>query len=92
MVSHIFGHVFGHMLPCGMPFGDEKPHGMPFEAIPLSPSHVGCERKRKSCGMTSEVKSANSRIFGKKGSRVARRPQCEKHKKMSLKCVYKQLQ
>ena len=32
------------------------------------------------------------RNFGEKGSRVARRPQREKHNKMSLKCVYKQLQ
>ena len=31
----------------------------------------------------------HSRIFGKKGSRVVRRPQREKHNKMSLKCVYK---
>ena len=91
-VEHVLARVFARVLPCGMPFGDEKPHGMPFEAIPLSPSHVGCERKRKSCGVTSEVKSANSRIFGKKGSRVVRPPQREKHNKMSLKCVYKQLQ
>ena len=98
MVSHIFGRIFGHVLPCGMPF----------EAIPLSPSHAVGERKRKSCGVTSERKvptrgfsakketmwrdlpaifhnlakkeggwrnlskeSADSRIFGEKGNRVA---------------------
>ena len=75
MVSHVFGHVFGRVLPCGMPFGDEKPHGMPFEAILLSPSHAVGERKRKSCGASSEVKSADSRIFGEKGNCVARPPE-----------------
>ena len=78
MVSRIFGRVFARVLSCGMPFGDEKPHGMPFEAIPLSPSHVGGERKRKSCGVTSEVKSADSRIFGEKGRCVVQ-PQNETH-------------
>ena len=34
----------------------------------------------------------HSRNFAEKGSRVARHPQREKHNKMSLKCVYKQLQ
>ena len=34
----------------------------------------------------------HSRNFAEKGSRVARCPQREKHNKMSLKCVYKQLQ
>ena len=78
-----------------MPFEDENAHGIPFEGIPLSPSHVGGERKRKSCGVTSEEKvpnrgfsakkvgvwrdvsskGADSRIFGEKGSRVAR-PLC----------------
>ena len=77
MVSHVFARVFACVLPCGMPFGDEKPHGMPFEAIPLSPSHVGGERKRKSCGVTSERKSADSQIFGKKGRCVVR-PQDER--------------
>ena len=77
MVSGVFGHVFGRVLPCGMPFGDEKPHGMPFEAIPLSPSHAVGERKRKSCGVTSERKSADSQIFGEKGRCVAR-PQNER--------------
>ena len=72
MVSHIFGRIFGHVLPCGMPFGDEKPHGMPFEATPLAPSHTVCKRKRKLCGTTSERKSADSWIFGEKGRCVAR--------------------
>ena len=81
-----------------MPCGDENAHGIPFEAIPLSPSHAGGERKRKSCGATSEEKVPtrgflakkeggwrdlpaifHSRIFGEKGSRVARPPQREKH-------------
>ena len=74
MVSCIFGHVFGHVLPCGMPFGDKNAHGIPFEAIPLSPSHAGGERKRKSCGVTSEHKGADTRIFGQKGNGVARPP------------------
>ena len=67
MVSHVFGCIFGHVLPCGMPFGDEKSHDMPFEATPLAPSHTVWEQKRKSCGMTSEVKSADSQIFSEKG-------------------------
>ena len=71
VVGHVLARVFAHVLPCGMPFGDEKPHGMPFEAIPLSPSHAVGERKRKSCGATSEGKGADSRIFGEKGRWVA---------------------
>ena len=82
----------------GDPFMGENAHGIPFEAIPLSPSHPGGERKRKSCGVTSTEKvptrgfSAKKeggwrdlpaifhlRIFGEKGSRVARPPQREKH-------------
>ena len=55
-------HIFARVLPCGMPF----------EAIPLSPSHAVGERKRKSCGATSERKSADSRVFGEKGRCVAR--------------------
>ena len=49
-----------------MPFGDEKPHGMPFEAGPLSPSHVGGERKRKSCGATSDTKVPTRGFSAKK--------------------------
>ena len=41
-------------------------------------------QKRKVCGMTS----VDLRNFGEKGSRVVQPPQCEKHKKKSLKCVY----
>ena len=55
-----------------LPFEDENAHGIPFEAIPLSPSHVGGEQKRKSCGTTSEGKGADSQIFGEKGRCVAR--------------------
>ena len=75
MVSRVFARVFARVLPCGMPFGDEKPHGMPFEAIRLSPSHAGSERKRKSCGATSEQKGADLWIFSEKGSHVARPPE-----------------
>ena len=57
---------------CGVPFEDENAHGIPFEGIPLSPSHAGGERKRKSCGATSEHKGADSWIFGEKGRCVAR--------------------
>ena len=67
MVSRVFARVFARVLPCGMPF----------EAIPLSPSHAGCERKRKSCRATSGRKSADSRIFSEKGRCVAR-PQNER--------------
>ena len=58
-------------------FWREKAHGMPFEGIPLSPSHAGGERKRESCGATSEQKGADSRIFSEKGRCVAR-PQHER--------------
>ena len=59
---------------------------MPFEATPLAPSHTIWEPKRKLCGVTSEVKSAdlkkegvwhdlsmkgaNLQIFSEKGSHV----------------------
>ena len=33
-------------------------------------------------------KGADLWIFGKKGSHVAQPPQCKKHKKKSLKCVF----
>ena len=58
----------------GVPCGDENAHGIPFEAIPLSPSHASWERKRKSCGATSEHKGTDAQIFGKKGNGVVRPP------------------
>ena len=70
MVSHVFGCIFGHVLPCGMPFGDEKSHDMPFEATLLAPSHTVWEQKRKSCGMTSEVKSADLLRFNSVGVEI----------------------
>ena len=54
-----------------LPFEDKNAHGIPFEGIPLSPSHAGGEQKMKSCGVTSEQKGADSWIFGKKGRCVA---------------------
>ena len=42
------------------------PHGMPFEAGPLSPSHAGGERKRKSCGATSDTKVPTRGFSAKK--------------------------
>ena len=70
-------HGCSHLCLRGDPFMGENAHGMPFEAIPLAPSHVVGEQKRKSCGATSERKSADSRIFGEKGRCVAR-PQHER--------------
>ena len=72
MLARMFLALCSRFGPHGMPFGDEKPHGMPFEAGPLSPSHAVGERKRKSCGATSETKGADTRIFGEKGNCVAR--------------------
>ena len=50
----------------GVPCGDENAHGIPFEAIPLSPSHAGGERKGKSCGAISEEKVPTRGFSAKK--------------------------
>ena len=50
----------------GVPFEDENAYGIPFEGITLSPSHAGGERKRKSCGMTSESKVPTRGFSAKK--------------------------
>ena len=49
-------HVCSHVSCIVLMFWRKKAHGMPFEGILLSPSHVGGEQKRKSCGTTSEEK------------------------------------
>ena len=70
MVSRVFGRVFGRVLPCGMPFGDEKPHGMPFAVGGKVPTRGFLVKKEYVwCDLTST--GADSRIFGEKGSRVA---------------------
>ena len=66
---------------CGDHFMGKNAHGMPFEAIPLAPSHMVLSekgshvadfwQKRKVCGMTSARKGADSWIFSKKGRCVA---------------------
>ena len=57
---------WGTFCSHGVPCGDENAHGIPFEAIPLSPSHARGERKRKSCGTTSETKVPTRRFSVKK--------------------------
>ena len=44
----------------------ENAHGIPFQGIPLSPSHGGGKQKRKLCGTTSEVKVPTCRFLAKK--------------------------
>ena len=57
-----FARVFAHVVPCGMPFGDENAHGMPFAArMWWDLSGQKCRlmdfrQKRKVCGATSESK------------------------------------
>ena len=50
----------------GDPFMGENAHGIPFEAIPLSPSHARGEQKRKSCGATSGAKVPTCGFSAKK--------------------------
>ena len=50
----------------GVPCGDENAHGIPFEAIALSPSHAGGKRKRKLCGATSVAKVPTHGFSAKK--------------------------
>ena len=38
-----FTAAVAHFCSCGVPCGDKNAHGIPFEAIPLAPSHVGGE-------------------------------------------------
>ena len=47
-------------------FWREKAHGMPFEGIPLSPSYMGGEQKRKLCGATLEEKVLTCGFSAKK--------------------------
>ena len=70
MVSRVFARVFARVLPCGMPFGDEKPHGMPFAAEAKVPTR-GFLAKKAGVWRDLSTKGADSRIFGEKGSRVA---------------------
>ena len=51
--THILWWQWGTFCSRGVPCGDENAHGIPFEGILLSPSHMGGEQKRKSCGATS---------------------------------------
>ena len=59
-------HARSHVSRVVLAFWREKAHGIPFEAILLSPSHVGGERKRKSCGTTSGEKVPTHRFLAKK--------------------------
>ena len=78
-VSHMllacFSHftcVFAHMPPCGVPFGDENAHGMPFvvcmwhDLSQQKSQLADFWQKRKVCGTTSVSKGADSWIFSKK--------------------------
>ena len=59
-------HGCSRLCSRGDPFMGENAHGMPFEGIPLSPSHAGGERKRKSCGATSGEKVPTRGFSAKK--------------------------
>ena len=64
--ARVFARMFLALCSRGDPFMGENAHGIPCEGIPLSPSHAGGERKRKSCGATSEPKVPTRGFSAKK--------------------------